>query len=151
MERERLSPELMKRIEEIYHAALERDTVDRRAFLAEACGGDEMLFREVASLIAADSRARDFLEGSPRVAAEMIEAGWAPPMASRKIGHYELVGLLGAGGMGRVYRGRDILLDREVAIKILSEELTSNPEALARFKTEAKAIAALSHPNILAI
>jgi serine/threonine protein kinase/Tfp pilus assembly protein PilF len=147
-----VSPEWLQRIEEIYHDALERDLADRPAFLAEACGGDEALLREVSSLIAAKDRAADFLEGSPgRVAAEMLNAGWKQPMPKRQLGHYELVALLGAGGMGRVYRARDILLDREVAIKIISEDLTSSPEALARFKTEAKAIAALSHPNILAI
>jgi serine/threonine protein kinase len=66
-------------------------------------------------------------------------------------GRYKLLSLLGAGGMGRVYRGTDTVLDREVAIKILPTHLARNEEALARFKAEAKAVAALSHPNILAI
>jgi len=72
-------------------------------------------------------------------------------MVGRTLGHYQLLSLLGAGGMGEVYRARDTKLDREVAVKILPEQSAANPEALRRFEREAKAVAALSHPNILAI
>ncbi len=68
-----------------------------------------------------------------------------------RLGPYEIGSLLGAGGMGEVYRGRDSRLGREVAIKVLPERLASNAEAMARFEREARAVAALSHPNILAI
>jgi len=68
-----------------------------------------------------------------------------------KLGPYEILAPLGAGGMGEVYRARDSKLDRDVAVKVLPAHLTSNPDALARFEREAKAVAALSHPNILAI
>ncbi len=68
-----------------------------------------------------------------------------------RLGSYEILAPLGAGGMGDVYRARDRKLDRDVAIKVLSESLARNPDALARFEREAKAVAALSHPNILAI
>ena len=68
-----------------------------------------------------------------------------------RIGPYEIVGALGAGGMGEVYRARDTRLHRDVAIKVLPESLASDPAALARFEREAKAVAALSHPNILSI
>ncbi len=71
--------------------------------------------------------------------------------AGTKLGPYEIVAPLGAGGMGEVYRARDTRLDREVAVKVLSEGLAGDPEALTRFATEAKAVAALSHPNILAL
>jgi len=64
---------------------------------------------------------------------------------------YEVLAPLGAGGMGEVYRARDLRLGREVAIKVLPEELSGDAEALARFEREARAIAALSHPNLLAI
>jgi serine/threonine protein kinase len=67
------------------------------------------------------------------------------------LGPYEILAPLGAGGMGEVYRARDTRLDREVAIKVLPEELAKNAQAIARFQREAKAVAALSHPNILAI
>jgi eukaryotic-like serine/threonine-protein kinase len=70
---------------------------------------------------------------------------------STRLGPYEIVALLGAGGMGEVYRARDTRLGREVAIKVLPDLYASNPDRLARFEREAKAVAALSHPNILAI
>jgi serine/threonine protein kinase len=68
-----------------------------------------------------------------------------------RLGPYEILSPLGAGGMGEVYRARDSKLGREVAINVLPEPLASNPEALSRFEREARAVAALSHPNILAI
>src|SRR5262245_7816855 len=68
-----------------------------------------------------------------------------------KLYGYEIVGLLGAGGMGEVYRARDPKLGREVAIKVLTEALGQDPARLARFDREAKVLAALSHPNIAAI
>lgn len=71
--------------------------------------------------------------------------------AGTRLGPYEILAPLGAGGMGEVYRARDPRLDRDVAIKILPERLARDPQALARFEREAKAVAALSHPNILAI
>jgi serine/threonine protein kinase/tetratricopeptide (TPR) repeat protein len=71
--------------------------------------------------------------------------------AGTKLGPYQILGQLGAGGMGEVYRARDSRLDRDVAIKVLPERLADDATALARFEREAKAVAALSHPNILAI
>ena len=71
--------------------------------------------------------------------------------AGTRLGAYEIVSPLGAGGMGEVYRARDAKLDRDVAVKVLPSHLNENPEALARFEREAKSVAALSHPNILAI
>src|SRR5205085_5365583 len=70
---------------------------------------------------------------------------------NRTLGHYKLRSLMGAGGMGEVYRARDTRLEREVAVKILPAHLAEDNEALRRFEREAKAVAALSHPNILAI
>ncbi len=74
-----------------------------------------------------------------------------PLTAGARLGPYEILATLGVGGMGEVYRARDLRLEREVAIKVLPEHLAADPEALARFEREAKAVAALSHPNILAI
>jgi hypothetical protein len=68
-----------------------------------------------------------------------------------RLGPYEILSPLGAGGMGEVYRARDSRLDRDVAVKVLPESLIADGDALARFEREAKAVAALSHPNILAI
>src|ERR1700737_1407848 len=71
--------------------------------------------------------------------------------AGSRLGPYEVLSPLGAGGMGEVYRARDRKLDRDVAIKVLPEFVAADPDRLARFEREAKAVAALSHPNILAI
>src|SRR5262245_27562126 len=68
-----------------------------------------------------------------------------------RLGPYEILASIGAGGMGEVYRGRDSRLHRDVAIKVLPSALATDPERRARFEREAQAIAALSHPNILAI
>jgi RNA polymerase sigma-70 factor (ECF subfamily) len=71
--------------------------------------------------------------------------------AGRKLGHYQILAPLGSGGMGEVYRARDARLDRDVAVKVLPERLVDSEEALARFEREAKALAALSHPNLVTI
>src|SRR5205807_3215151 len=79
---------------------------------------------------------------------------WESPgvlVVSSRLGPYAIVAPLGAGGMGEVYRARDTRLEREVAIKVLPEPFAHDPHRLARFEREAKAVAALSHPNILAI
>src|SRR5690242_18229679 len=71
--------------------------------------------------------------------------------AGSKLGPYEILAPLGAGGMGEVYRARDTKLDREVAIKVLPEAVAQDPERLARFEREAKVLAALNHPHIAQI
>src|SRR6202047_1454746 len=68
-----------------------------------------------------------------------------------KLGPYEILAPLGAGGMGEVYKARDTKLDREVAIKVMPAALARDPERLARFQREAKALASLNHPNIATI
>src|SRR5687767_2822489 len=73
------------------------------------------------------------------------------PGPGTRVGPYEVLGAIGAGGMGEVYRARDTRLDRDVAIKVLPPHLADDPAARTRFEREAKAIAALSHPNILAV
>ena len=85
------------------------------------------------------------------VAARALALDRRSRMIGRTLGHYRIESWLGAGGMGEVYRATDTRLDRAVAVKVLSEHLSTHPDALARFEIEAKAAAALSHPNILAI
>src|SRR5262245_56704316 len=74
-----------------------------------------------------------------------------PLTAGTRLGPYEVVSPIGAGGMGEVYRARDSRLTRDVAVKVLPENVSRDPELRARFEREAQAVAALSHPNVLAI
>ena len=84
-------------------------------------------------------------------AAQMVADTPVTAMVGRSLGGYSLQSLLGAGGMGEVYRARDATLQRDVAIKILPRAFTSDPAWLARFEREARMLAALNHPNICAI
>ncbi|MCZ6877607.1 MAG: protein kinase [Acidobacteria bacterium] len=72
-------------------------------------------------------------------------------MVGTTISHYKVIEKIGQGGMGEVYRAEDTTLDREVAIKVLPEQFTQDPQRLARFEREAKLLASLNHPNIAAI
>jgi serine/threonine protein kinase len=78
-------------------------------------------------------------------------ADYAAPVIGAQLGPYKLLAPLGAGGMGKVYRALDVRLEREVAVKVLLDEFANDPALLARFEREAKAVAALAHPNILVL
>ncbi|MBV8203119.1 MAG: protein kinase, partial [Acidobacteria bacterium] len=152
-----MNPERRQQVSGIFSAALERAPRERQEFLALACGADVDLRREVASLLLAHDREESLRETPAlRVASEQptagvpygADAGLAPGSC---LGPYEVVELLGAGGMGQVYRARDPRLRREVAIKVLSFRCLAHPEQLRRFEHEARAASALNHPNILAV
>jgi serine/threonine protein kinase/dipeptidyl aminopeptidase/acylaminoacyl peptidase len=151
-----MTPERWQKVQEILAEAAEIEAGKRSTFLDEACRGDAELRREVESLLSSLGGAEGFLE-SPAIDAVLedarAEAGSAfPPLpAGKRLGPYQVLSLLGAGGMGEVYRARDTRLNRDVAIKVLPQSLAGNRPALARFKREAQVIAALSHPNIRAI
>jgi len=138
--------ERWRRVESLYHAALAQPADSRTAFLARECAGDEPLQREVESLLA-QSDASNFLD-SPAVAGLSRTAGLS---AGHRLGVYEIVSPLGAGGMGEVYRARDTLLPREVAIKILPTVFASDPGRLARFEREARVLASLNNSHIASI
>jgi eukaryotic-like serine/threonine-protein kinase len=147
-----MEPERRRQVELVYHAARECEPAKRDSFLQQACAGDEILRSEVESLLGYEGRAEGFLDASAReVAGQALTSGRARSMIGSTLGRYQILSLLGAGGMGEVYRARDTRLDREVALKILPPDLTTDATMVARFEREAKAIAALSHPNILAI
>jgi hypothetical protein len=147
-----MSAEHWREVETLLNEALELEPSRRTAYLAGACGGDESLRREVESLLAFEGQAGTFLETPPDdIAAAAVTEKQSPTMEGWRLGRYELGSLLGAGGMGEVYRARDTRLHRDVAVKILPRQLAENPEALRRFEREARVVAALSHPNILAI
>ncbi len=152
MKSPQMKPERWQQVEILYLAALEHEASQRGAFLAEACAEDKALRREVESLLRFHEQAGDFIEAPAlEVAAQLQAANQNDSLVGRQLGPYQILSLLGVGGMGEVYRARDTRLDREVAIKVLPPHLAQDPQALARFKREAKAVAALSHPNILAI
>ena len=153
-----MTPERYRKAGEIYHEALAL-TPDRRAeFLHRACGDDGDLRREVESLLAAHAEADGFIEGlrdqSPGLLRQSVSDDMSdePSLApGHQLGHYEIRGLLGAGGMGTVYRALDQTLGREVAIKALAPTFRGDPASLRRFEREARVLATLSHPNIATI
>ena len=143
--------ERWKRVEELYHAANALPIDERAAFLDEACGGDTALRREVASLLD-EATATGVLDGPALVGPDVLShLTDRAPFIGRTLGGYRLDALLGAGGMGEVYRGFDLKLGRDVAIKILPEAFTRDADRLARFEREARMLAALNHPHICAI
>lgn len=136
------NPERWRQIEQLYQAALEQKSDHRDAFLAAACGDDEELCRQVASLLAQSGLTLTLVEQTGREA--MVERLENPTAlaAGARLGPYRIVSLLGEGGMGKVYRAVDTRLGRAVAIKIAAEEFSK------RFEREARTISALNHPHI---
>ncbi len=147
MEREK-----WEQVKEIFDAALQRAPLERERFLVENCGGDEELRREVQSLLSSFDGANSFLQ-KPAVGeiADVIESSDKKLESGKRFGHYQILKLLGAGGMGEVYLAEDTKLDRRVAVKILNEDFARHESNLRRFTREAKAASALNHPNILVI
>ena len=147
-----MTPERLQQIEELYHSALEHDPAGRAAFINESCSGDEELRHEVESLLASEAQARDFIEEPVHeAAARLIADNQKRSMVGRSIGHYEIIELLGAGGMGEVYLARDARLDRKIALKFLPRYFTKDTGRLRRFEQEARSASSLNHPNILTI
>ena len=140
-----------RQIEQLYHAAREREPGERDRFLREACTDDQVR-GEVESLLGREALADSFLEAPAlEVTAAALAEGRARSMFGRVLGHYEITDFLGAGGMGEVYRARDSRIGRDVAIKVLPPGIAARPERLRRFEQEARAAGAINHPNILTI
>ena len=139
-------PNRFERVRQIFDEALTRAPEARAAYLAEACAGDPGLAREVAALLAARAVAGSFLSMPAGVGAS--EASLTP---GARLGSYEVLSVIGVGGMGEVYKAHDTKLGRVVAIKILPDALAHDADRVARFEREARALAALNHPNIAAL
>jgi serine/threonine protein kinase/Tol biopolymer transport system component len=153
-----VTPELHRRAQEILGEALEQPIGSRAAFVERACAGDAELAREVQSLLATFGGVpENFLQrpaaelvGGSATAGPAVAAGRAFEEGTR-LGPYEIVDRVGAGGMGEVYRARDPRLGREVAIKVLPGSFSADPSRLRRFEQEARAAGGLNHPNITTV
>jgi serine/threonine-protein kinase len=143
-----MTPDRWLQVKEVLASALECETDARASYLEAACAGDPELRSAVESLLEADA-APSLL---PAVASLDADLPLGPRLGEgARIGPYEVRGLIGQGGMGEVYRAHDTRLGRDVAIKVLPWSSTAHSGLRARFHREARATAALNHPNVVAI
>ncbi len=151
-----LAPADWGRVKEVFQEALERDVALRPAFVANRCGEDAALQKTVEALLAAHDEAGSFLETPTELAgmaAGLLGRGeltGALAIGSR-VGPYEVLALLEAGGMGEVYRARDVRLGRDVAVKVLLPHYSKDPDRLRRFESEARTAGAINDPNIVTV
>jgi serine/threonine protein kinase/Tol biopolymer transport system component len=138
-----MTPERWQQIRNVLEKALELAPSERSAFLNNACSSDQSLRQEVETLLASENDPHSGFLQSFTLRVTLA--------SGTKLGDYEVKSLLGSGGMGEVYRARDSRLGRDVAIKVLPSFLSADSDRLRRFEQEARAAAALSHPNILAV
>jgi len=145
--------ERWEKAKQLYQEALGKDPAERAAFVEQGCGGEEELLREVQSLLAYEEAAQHFMEQPAVVAAATsLNADSASgSFVGRTLNQYEIVSLLGAGGMGEVYLALDRRLDRHIALKILPADATQEPDRMDRFIREARAASAINHPNVATI
>ena len=142
--------ERWRRVEQLYHRALELPADDRSCWLAAACGDDDEMRDEVEALMRYDAADSSVLEKPAlAVAAEALARGRQEAIVGRRLGGYEVLAFVGAGGMSEVYRARDVRLRREVALKVFEDAALLGP--LGRIEAEARAASVLNHPNIVTI
>ena len=137
------------RVQSLFNQALDLPPEERLAF-ARAAASDEGIRGEVESLLAAHEKASGFLSDSPVRFSDDIRSASPVGRLQRgmRLGAFEIIGLLGTGGMGEVLRARDTRLERDVAIKVLSADLAADARSRDRFEREARAVSRLTHPGI---
>jgi eukaryotic-like serine/threonine-protein kinase len=143
-----MQAERWKKVEELFEAARQQPADGRAGFLRQACPGDPELCAEVESLLKAAESGDPLLDGSPLSSIAERAPALKP---GDQLGSFEILGLIGRGGMGEVYRARDPRLKREVAIKTLPPTFAADRDRVARFEREARAASALNHPNIVSV
>ena len=146
-----MTPERWQQVRDVLHSAMQLKPEEREQYLAQHCISDPSLRQDLDSLLAVDAELRtSFLDSLVMAAA--VSSTWIQQagqlVSGTRLGRYEILELIGAGGMGEVYRSRDMELPRTVAIKVLPASLSSNPARRRRLKHEAHAISSLQHPNI---
>jgi serine/threonine protein kinase len=147
-----MTPERFRIVGEIYDQVLELEPERRDAYLTEACAGDGELRREVESLLAAHESARGFIDQpAVEIAADLFANTTPESFEGKTIGTYQVLLLLGKGGMGEVYLAHDLKLRRKVAIKVLPQQFLRDAMRVKMFEREARAASALNHPNIITI
>jgi len=147
-----------EKVDLLFDEALDRPPEERLRYVEERCEGDADLAEEVRKLLELSSANDALLDSGAmkgplwdEVAEELQHGRDNGPVAGSRIGPYEVVGLIGRGGMGSVYRAKDPTLGRDVAIKALSGHFSEDGSTLRRFEREAKTLASLNHPNIASI
>src|ERR1035438_6967995 len=143
-----MQAERWKKVEELFEAARQQPADGRAGFLRQACPGDPELCAEVESLLKAAESGDPLLDGSPLSSIAERAPALKP---GDQLGSFEILGMIGRGGMGEVYRARDPRLKREVAIKTLPPAFAADRDRIARFEREARAASALTHPNIVGV
>lgn len=143
-----MDSENWKQVEALYYSALELGADEREDFIAVACAGDDALRLEVLSLLSAAERADSFMEEPVMTLGLMVLNTDQESLAGQAVGRYQLLELLGRGGMGEVYLAHDPRLNRRVALKLLPAGITDERARVRRFEQEARAASAISHPNV---
>jgi eukaryotic-like serine/threonine-protein kinase len=147
-----MTPERYQQIGLLFNEALEQVPEQRSAWLHKTCGADDDLRLEVEKLLTSQGESGEFLSRpAMQVAAEILAQNQTPTVPGKQIKRYQILSLIGSGGMGQVYLARDTRLGRLIALKLLPSHLTQDTELVRRFKKEAQAIVSLNHPNILTI
>jgi eukaryotic-like serine/threonine-protein kinase len=149
-----MDAELWKQVDALLEQAFEQPPEQRESFVAAACKDNALLHQEVLSLVKAQSKASQFMEGSAMslaAAALAQDLTTTASLAGKELATYKIEKLLGTGGMGEVYLARDRKLDRLIALKILPWHFVADADRLERFQREARALSSLNHPNLITI